>query len=1391
MTSEVSGDRVTTDREAEVPRNKMEGNMQMPPYDSQKCSWQVYMQVFKNKIQIANIEESKWQQHLLANVGFEVVTLITELCFPDKPEDKEFSVLNDLIEKHLAPKPSEMAETYKFMQRNQQEQEGVREYVTALKKLSQTCNFSNYLERALRDKFVSGLRNEAIVKKLFGESKITFQQAVDIAVNMELADKEARLVVGTETREVQKVVKPAIKTAAKAIIKCTCCGKQGHIKPVCTYRNEECYKCHKRGHLAIVCRAKPTGFKKQKRPIVNQNVKRNVCDIEEVEYTVLKVVSEGEKAKGEEETMAEYGLQKLFEDMTQVEEMELNNKDKMKIVDKAVEVDLPQVNQVKEVTEIKEEKPSPWITTLSVEGINVQFEIDCGSDVTLIPVSLSKNLLPLLKIEPCNLKLKAYGGNTISVLGKARVRVKTKEKIFLAPLIVVKEGYKALIGRDWLNAMKINWPLVNKVSYSVNLLSSEETSIKLKFILQKYCEVFSGSPGEIKGPPGKLKLKANAIPKAFKARRIPYALENIVKMEIDKLVKEGKLYKVSREEDVPWATPIVPIVKGFNNVRICGDYKVTINPYLNVPQHPIPVIQDIFAKLNSNEKKTKCVFSKVDLRKAYMNRRMDEEAQKLMTLVTPWGLYRPTFMMFGMSPAPLDWQELMDQHFNIANVYCYLDDILIASGDIDDHLKTLDLVFNKLKTLNIKVNKEKTILVSPKLEYCGHILDKNGINKTPEHIKAILEAPQPRNIKELKSFLGTVNFYHKFLKNAAENLQPLYKLLKKFVKWSWNIEQKKAFEWAKTMIASDQVLIHYNPKLPLILSCDASKYGLGACLAHEVKIGNKVLERPIAFASRMLTQTESRYSQIDKEALSIIWAVKKFDLYLKGRSFTLVTDHKPLISIFNPSKAVSSIYADRMARWALILCNYQYSIKYRTSQHNTTADFPSRLPLPIGEGEIVDADFDQVVHTVMLESCPVTQTEVAKATQQDRILSKVFMYIQEGWPKKLEPEFLTYKGRESELHTVKGCVIWRGRIVIPESLRRKLLTELHAGHLGSFKMKALAKNYFWWPNIGLDVEAITQNCNGCIQVRNKPAIKPLHNWEWSSEPWQRIHADFAGPFMGFMWLIVIDSHSKWPEVVRMYKTTSTATINALRSMFARFGLPEHLVTDNGPQWTSNEFALFCKNNNIRHIFTAPYHPASNGLAERGVQSFKKAMLSCKFGEDNLDKSLQSWLLAYRTAPHATTSKAPCELMFGRSLRTRLSLIRKEVIIPKQVISSKMPKQFMPGDKVHVALYDGSQKWVDGTVLQPVGNVMYDVNTSKGTITRNVTQCLPRKSGDDTPSGATAEHRSKSPVKMPESSVGSPEHSSQDVCSNKSGVDPPTLVLRRSARTPKPRQMLDL
>ena len=209
-------------------------------------------------------------------------------------------------------------------------------------------------------------------------------------------------------------------------------------------------------------------------------------------------------------------------------------------------------------------------------------------------------------------------------------------------------------------------------------------------------------------------------------------------------------------------------------------------------------------------------------------------------------------------------------------------------------------------------------------------------------------------------------------------------------------------------------------------------------------------------------------------------------------------------------------------------------------------------------------------------------------------------------------------------------------------------------------MKAMARSYMWWPGMDTDIESVAKSCVSCKAVKSAPQEAPLHPWVWPTEPWKRIHVDFAGPFQGKMFFLVIDAHSKWPEIFRMSLTTVEETIVVLRRIFASFGLPDQLVSDNGPQFAAREFADFVSANDIRHILTAPYHPASNGAIERFVQTFKQAM---KAGEGNglsVQHRLQSFLMSYRSTPHATTGKSPASLFLGRPMCTRFDLMRPMV-----------------------------------------------------------------------------------------------------------------------------------
>ena len=224
--------------------------------------------------------------------------------------------------------------------------------------------------------------------------------------------------------------------------------------------------------------------------------------------------------------------------------------------------------------------------------------------------------------------------------------------------------------------------------------------------------------------------------------------------------------------------------------------------------------------------------------------------------------------------------------------------------------------------------------------------------------------------------------------------------------------------------------------------------------------------------------------------------------------------------------------------------------------------------------------------------------------------------------------------------------MWGIRVVVPPKLHPQVLEELHQGDMGVVKMKAIARSYIWWPGINKEIELTVKSCSGCQLTQREPSTVPVHVWEWPSSPWQRIHIDFAGLFLNSMFLVVVDAHSRWLEIERMTSTTSEKTIEVLQRLFARYGIPVQLVSDNGSQFTSEEFQQFLKRNGMKHITSAPYHPATNGLAERGEGSFKSAIKS-ETEVISLNLKWARFLLAYQNTPHSTTGEPPSQLFLGR------------------------------------------------------------------------------------------------------------------------------------------------
>ena len=313
-----------------------------------------------------------------------------------------------------------------------------------------------------------------------------------------------------------------------------------------------------------------------------------------------------------------------------------------------------------------------------------------------------------------------------------------------------------------------------------------------------------------------------------------------------------------------------------------------------------------------------------------------------------------------------------------------------------------------------------------------------------------------------------------------------------------------------------------------------------------------------------------------------------------------------------------------------------------------------------------------------------------------------------------------------ELSVEKGCVLRGARVTIPHGLRDEVLEELHADHQGMNRTKALARTFVWWPNVDKDIEKKIRKCGGCALQQNNPKATNTHPWVYPETPWQRIHVDFAGPFLGHMFLIVVDAHSKWPEVIRMKSTTAIRTVNALRRIFATHGLPVRIVTDNGPQFVSKEFKDFCTANGVQHTLSAPYHPATNGEAERFVQTFKRNMKCRSAASMDVEKWVSRFLITYRTTPHTVTGMTPSQMLMGRRIRTRMDLVRPDFLTERrdqedlQRGASGNVRRFKEGEEVLVRVY-GADKWAYGVVEEKQGDLHYQVRTGGRSMKRHVDQ----------------------------------------------------------------------
>ncbi|XP_047987206.1 uncharacterized protein K02A2.6-like [Leguminivora glycinivorella] len=752
-------------------------------------------------------------------------------------------------------------------------------------------------------------------------------------------------------------------------------------------------------------------------------------------------------------------------------------------------------------------------------------------------------------------------------------------------LLVVSGRGPSLLGRNWFKKLGLR---VDGVGWS------EEEIAEWK---NKYPDLFKEGLGEYTGPPVSLHVGPGAAPRFMRARPVPFPLKQQVEDELRQMIKDGVLTPINHSM---WATRLRIVKKDNGSLRICGDYRATVNASIDVDTYPLPTSTEAFVNLSRGS-----IFRKLDLKQAYTQLKVDDNTAMLLTLNTPIGLMKVNRLAYGVSAAPGIFQRLMSTTLaNMEGVACLLDDVAVTGRNVEERNQRLNAVLEKLQDMGFRLNVDKCVFVSRSITFLGHMLDAEGLHPTPEKVEEIQGKPAPTNKETLRAFLGLYTYYEKFLPDKATLLEPLYRLLEAKSPWTWGDKEQAAFNKAKSLLSSDCTLVGYDLNKELLLVCDSSDYGLGAVLVHTMEDGS---ERPVMMASRTLQPHERRYGQIDKEALAIMFGLSKYHQFLAGRRFCIITDHKPLVGLFNPEKPIPDQISPRMLRWSLKLNGYSYSIKYRPGKLIGNADALSRWTQP--ETFSADPNIDCLGEVLLLEEqSPGWNLDVktiAQETKKDQMLQKVLFNVLHGWPRSnTDPEMQPYWIRREALSHNKNCLLWCNRVVIPTSLHQRVLKLLHAPHAGIVQTKAYARGYLWWAGMDKEIEKVVAECEDCQSVRNNPPKDP-QIWVMPEKPWSRLHIDFAGPFQGKTFLLLIDSYSKWIEAEIVPSMSSDSIITILRRIFASQGLPEVLVSDNGRTFTSEDFNLFLSRNHIKHIFTPPYHPASNGQIERAVQTFKK------------------------------------------------------------------------------------------------------------------------------------------------------------------------------------------
>ena len=882
---------------------------------------------------------------------------------------------------------------------------------------------------------------------------------------------------------------------------------------------------------------------------------------------------------------------------------------------------------------------------VKMHGQTVTFVVDTGSPVTLLPLDVWGGDPEFLC--PTDVKLHSYSGNKLSVLGIADVKIEGCTKP--VKVYIVQKGVP-LMGLDLMELLRVNVVdgQVCAVTPPVPGSSSDQSAPT------------GGAPSPtgaglrnqpqvpqpcIKGYMHQVTVDPSVCPVQQPLRRLPFAIRDEFAAKLSEMEAAGIIERVDAS---PWVSPVVVGRKKSGDIRFLLDLR-RVNQAVVTDGYPIPHMDDVLHSLQGSS-----VYTVLDLKDAYHQVELHPDSRNLTAFLTHAGLFRMTRIPQGLcSSGPCFQRIMMDMLQGVPGVTVYLDDVVVHGSSRKEHDQSLAQVEAIFKAHNVQVNETKCLRARTEIPFLGLRISAGQLAVDPERVRPLLNMPDPTSQKELKSLLGALGYYSRFIEHFSDKTAILRDaLLAEHFEWTTVLSQ--ALRSVMSEISASKGLAFFNPSLRTIVTSDASDIGCGAILSQVTASG---MEEVVAYTSKKFTPAELRYSVVEKEALGCVYAVEKWRPFLWGRKFLLRTDNQALTSVFGLKG--STRVGRRIARWEARLLAFNFDVQHVRSQDNAVADGLSRLP-------VVDSwEDDDSVEIAALglqtELSAVTEDELCAAAASDQVLSQVRDSVLSGRWNRRDPHMSPYFQVRHEL-SVSGSLVFRGdQLVAPADLQRRLLDVAHECHPGAVRTKQRLRACYWWPGMDRQVETLIRNCALCNTHSKSATVSrpPVQQVDLPAGPWTRLVLDAIGPMPGPVseryGLVLVDAYSRWPEVALMHEVTSATVISFLDAVFSREGVCSELLTDNGSVFTSHEFNRYCQVHGIKLIHSSPYSPQTCGLVERHNRHVKDSLETARLLGEERTCFLRRSLQVYRATVHPATGVTPFKAMRGRDMRTKLTV----------------------------------------------------------------------------------------------------------------------------------------